>query len=135
MTKKSGKLNVFQRDEIASGVVPAPTKVPYDLYARVAFNAGIDAGIYSKTGPVAKALASSKPIKKKPRKLFADASDSTCFDDLSYEGGVVTAIFTDGSIYDYPMSKSEARDWFDDPSLGGYFNSVVREPTKKGANK
>ena len=32
------------------------------------------------------------------------------------------------------MSRSEAQDWFDDDSLGEYFNYVIREPTPgKGA--
>ncbi len=59
--------------------------------------------------------------------------DSTCFDELTYSqsAGGVFATFTDGSSYFYDMSRSEAQDWFDDDSLGGYFNAVVREPTPK----
>ena len=126
------KKNIYARNEIAAGVVPAPKKVPFDIWQRIQLNAGIDAGIYSKTGPVAKALASPKPLKKKPKRLLvADTSDSTCFDDLTYADGAVVAVFTDGTVYSYPMSKSEARDWFDDTSLGGYFNAVIREPVKK----
>lgn len=58
--------------------------------------------------------------------LRADAEASTCFDELSFRAGTVFATFTDGSEYTYDMSKAEAKEWFDDPSLGGYFNAVVR---------
>jgi len=65
--------------------------------------------------------------------LNADTSDSTCFDVLSYRDGIVTAIFTDGSEYQYDgFTLADAEDWFDDDSLGGYFNSEIREPTPKG---
>jgi hypothetical protein len=59
--------------------------------------------------------------------LVADTSGSSCFDSLVYRNGVVTAVFAkDGSEYDYGMSLADARDWFSDGSLGGFFNDEVR---------
>ncbi|HWX26622.1 MAG TPA: hypothetical protein VNZ53_04180 [Steroidobacteraceae bacterium] len=59
--------------------------------------------------------------------LEADCSGSKCFDELIYEDGVVTAVFAkDGSEYPYEMTRQEAKEWFEDESLGGYFNDVVR---------
>ncbi len=71
--------------------------------------------------------------KKANRGGLTAEQDSTCFDELVYSqsAGGVFASFTDGSDYFYPMSRSEAQDWFDDDSLGGYFNSEIREPTPK----
>ena len=71
----------------------------------------------------------NKKLNPKPKKkatFSADADGSTCFDDLTFEDGIVTATFTDGSIYDYPMSQSQAREWFSDTSLGSYFNEEIR---------
>lgn len=52
---------------------------------------------------------------------------SACFVELYYEGGIATATFAkDGTTYDYPMSRSEFREWADDESLGGFFNLFVR---------
>jgi|SRR5579864_5385851 len=81
-----------------------------------------------------KALAPSPPKaghnSRRSKPLVADIADSTCFDDLRYSGGTVYATFTDGSQYTYDMDRSEARDFFDADSLGGYFNAFIREPTK-----
>jgi hypothetical protein len=53
---------------------------------------------------------------------------STCFSNLAYSPGLhgVHAIFTDGTYHFYPMSREEAMEWFDDPSLGKFFNAEVR---------
>ena len=71
--------------------------------------------------------------KKANRGGLTAEQDSTCFDELVYSqsAGGVFASFADGSDYFYPMSRSEAQDWFDDDSLGSYFNSEIREPTPK----
>lgn len=63
--------------------------------------------------------------------LVADTSSSTCFDLLVYRNGVVTASFIGPASgeWDYEMSLAEAREWFSDDLLGGYFNDNVREPT------
>jgi len=55
--------------------------------------------------------------------------DSTCFSDLRYSpsAGGVYATFTDGSSYFYPMSRSDARAWFESSSVGGTFNAEIRE--------
>ena len=60
--------------------------------------------------------------------------DSECFDSLTYKNGVVTASFIGpaAGVWEYEMSLAEAREWFSDDSLGGYFNDNVREPTPKG---
>jgi hypothetical protein len=66
--------------------------------------------------------------------LVADTSDSECFDSLVYRDGTVTASFigpADGE-WQFDMSLAEAREWFADDSLGGYFNDNVREPPAKG---
>ena len=60
--------------------------------------------------------------------LTADQA-STCFDDLRYSqsaGGVFATFAKDGSSYFYPMSRADAQRWFDDDSLGEYFNAIVR---------
>jgi hypothetical protein len=68
---------------------------------------------------------------KRPRPVEW-AGDSECFADLEYSAadGGVWATFNRGgqtpAPYFYPMSKAEARDWFDDDSVGAYFNDAVR---------
>jgi hypothetical protein len=66
--------------------------------------------------------------------LVADTSASSCFDSLVYRNGTVTASFIGpaAGVWEYDMSLSEAREWFADDSLGGYFNDNVREPPAKG---
>jgi len=59
--------------------------------------------------------------------LTADQA-SECFDELVYSqsaGGVFAVFSKDGSQYFYPLSRSEAKEWFDD-DLGRYFNAVIR---------
>ncbi|MGD0332971.1 MAG: hypothetical protein ABSA90_06905 [Xanthobacteraceae bacterium] len=59
--------------------------------------------------------------------LTAD-QDSACFDELVYSqsaGGVFATFAKDGSQYFYPMSRSDAKEWFDD-DLGRFFNAVIR---------
>jgi hypothetical protein len=54
--------------------------------------------------------------------------DSACFDELVFSqsaGGVYATFAKDGSQYFYPMSRADAREWFDD-DLGRYFNAVIR---------
>jgi hypothetical protein len=56
---------------------------------------------------------------------------SSCFSDLRWSsnsgnGGAVFATFKDGSQYVYPMSRAEARDWFEDQSVGQTFNESIR---------
>lgn len=73
--------------------------------------------------------AQPKPTARRPSRakaLVADASGSTCFDSLKYRDGTVTAVFTDGSVYEYDMSRADAKEWFNDPSLGEFFNSEIR---------
>jgi hypothetical protein len=68
-------------------------------------------------------VATKAPRRTKP---LVWTGDSTCFDDLRYSGGSVYATFTDGTQYIYPSSKAEAREWFQDESVGKYFNAFIR---------
>ncbi len=77
------------------------------------------------------------PKAKRPSRaktLVADTSGSECFDSLTYKNGVVKASFIGpaAGVWEYSMSLAEAREWFADDSLGGYFNDNVREPPAKG---
>jgi hypothetical protein len=60
--------------------------------------------------------------------LEADCSGSTCFDSLSFKAGTVRAVFANPTVgeWTYEMSRAEAREWFDDDSLGSYFNENIR---------
>jgi hypothetical protein len=74
---------------------------------------------YQKPAP-AKRTSRAKP-------LIADVGGSTCFNSLVYANGEVIAQFAkDGSVYSYPMSRADAKDWFNDDSLGEYFNAEIR---------
>lgn len=62
--------------------------------------------------------------------------DSDCFDALLYSkssGGVI-ATFSGPTAGDwfYPMSKADARDWFNADSVGEYFNAFIREAHGRG---
>ncbi len=54
--------------------------------------------------------------------------DSSCFDELVYSqsAGGVYATFAKGGDYFYPMSRRDATEWFDDDSLGEFFNAFIR---------
>ena len=70
------------------------------------------------------------PAKRKSRAqtLSADTSGSSCFASLEYSDGTVVASFANPTIgdWDYEMSLKDAREWFNDESLGGFFNDNVR---------
>jgi hypothetical protein len=51
---------------------------------------------------------------------------SDCFSDLRYSRGEVWATFRDGSQYQYPATRAEARDFFASPSVGKTFNEEWR---------
>jgi hypothetical protein len=64
--------------------------------------------------------------KRASRTIVADTSGSVCFDDLRFKGGVAYATFAkDGSQYQYPMSRSDFKDWAAD-DLGKFFNEYVK---------
>jgi hypothetical protein len=71
-----------------------------------------------------------KPAKRASRakELVADCSGSTCFNSLRYKNGVVTADFVGpaSGVWEYEMSRADAKKWFDDASLGGFFNDNIR---------
>jgi len=50
------------------------------------------------------------------------------FDSLTYRDGTVTASFIGPAAgeWDYDVDLATAREWFDDPSLGGYFNDNIK---------
>src|ERR1700688_1829504 len=62
------------------------------------------------------------PAKRASRatEMKADTSGSTCFDSLTFKNGVVRASFANPTIgvWEYEMSRSDAKAWFDDESLG-----------------
>lgn len=85
---------------------------------------------------VDKELGKNKKTKSRGGNLVADTGDSECFDDLYYDkaSGTVVASFIGPSsgVWEYPMSRADAKDWFGADSLGGYFNAFVREAHGKG---
>jgi hypothetical protein len=74
----------------------------------------------------AKPTPATRPSRAKT--LSADISGSSCFDSLTFKNGVVTASFANPAIgvWEYEMSRADAKEWFDDASLGGWFNDNVR---------
>lgn len=80
---------------------------------------------------VAQTDAVLKPPPKRASRaktLVADTSGSTCFDSLVYKDCVVVASFIGpaAGVWEYAMSRADAKAWFSDASLGGYFNDEVR---------
>jgi hypothetical protein len=74
------------------------------------------------------------------RSLGANAEHSTCFaalrwvpdekrvpvDEVDDAMGTVYATFTDGTHYEYQMTRAEFEEWRDEKSLGGFFNEAIR---------
>ena len=73
-----------------------------------------------------KPMPAKRPTRAK--ELKADTSGSTCFDSLTFKNGVVRASFVGpaSGVWNYEMSRADAKEWFDDASLGGFFNDNVR---------
>jgi hypothetical protein len=67
--------------------------------------------------------------------LEVDCSGSTCFESVEWSDGVASYVFRDGYTDDFPMDRSEFRDWQTDGSPGGFFNEAIRPLTVKGSNK
>jgi hypothetical protein len=103
-------------------------------------------GLHSKTGPVAKFLAGEPMTRNAPtpdesekpsltRDEIAQAAEdgktltfdgkSSCFADLSWQGGVVDALFQNGYAYSAELDLDDFLDWVADNSVGGYFNEVL----------
>ncbi len=78
----------------------------------------------------AQAAPPPTPAKRKSRAqtLRADTSGSSCFTSLQYSDETVVASFANPTIGDwsYDMSLKDAREWFSDDSLGGFFNDNIR---------
>jgi hypothetical protein len=110
---------------------PAPGN-RYTAAERKAWGAAQDAARATRAAQVAQGIVQPKPPTAKrasrAKTLVADSSGSTCFDSLVYRNGVVTASFIGPAAgeWDFDVSLAEAREWFDDPSLGGYFNDNIK---------
>jgi len=112
-------------------------------------------GVHSATGSVSRFLAADREVKASAQ-LTADeraataadkqpdsrdemeaaaergemiefAGDSTCFSDLTYQDGIVTATFMSGhGPYSQALDLPSVLDWFDDGvSAGGWFNDQL----------
>jgi hypothetical protein len=76
-------------------------------------------------------IAQPKPPAKRASRaktLSADCSGSTCFDSLKFRDGTLTASFIGPSSgeWTYEMSRADAKEFFDAPSLGGWFNDNLK---------
>jgi len=111
---------------------PAPGN-RYSAEERAAWGRAQDAARALRNAPGYQKPAPAKRASR-AQTLVADVSGSECFDSLTYKNGTVTASFIGPASgeWQYDMSLAEAREWFSDDSLGGYFNDNVREPPVKG---
>jgi hypothetical protein len=70
------------------------------------------------------------PAKRPSRakELKADVSGSSCFSAAKFKNGVLSLTFANPTIgtWEYEMSRAEAKEFFDAPSLGEFFNSNIR---------
>jgi hypothetical protein len=101
----------------------------YSAAERKAWGAAQDAARAARAAQVAQGITAPKPKRaSRAKTLVADTSDSTCFDSLVYRNGVVTASFIGpaAGVWDYDVDLATAREWFADPSLGGYFNDQIK---------
>jgi hypothetical protein len=102
--------------------------------ADIARQAASQAKLKQTLRDVAKFIASKIDPKKAntaQRKFLGLQWDgaSTCFSDLEYsriDGGVWATFKRDGSTYFYALSRSEAKQFFEAPSVGGFFNDEIR---------
>jgi hypothetical protein len=106
---------------------PAPGN-RYSAAERKAWGAAQDA---ARAARAAQPTPAAKPTAKRASRaktLVADTSGSTCFDSLVFRNGVVTASFIGPAAgeWDYDVDLATAREWFDDPSLGGFFNDQIK---------
>jgi hypothetical protein len=114
-------------------VRPAPGN-RYTPEQRKAWGAEQDRLRAGRAAGAAQAPQVAAPLTKPPAKrasrakgLIADVGGSTCFNSLVYTGGEVIAQFQKGGgVYSYPMSRADAKEWFNDASLGEFFNAFVR---------
>lgn len=105
---------------------PAPGKY-YTAEQRAAWGAEQDRLRAQRNAP---GFQKPAPAKRKSRAKvdYADVGGSTCFDSLSYQGGIVTASFIGpaAGIWQYEMSRADWNAWKSSDSLGGFFNAMVR---------
>jgi len=104
----------------------------YTAAQRDAWGKAQDEARAARAAQAAQLEAQAKPAPaKRPSRaktLEADCSGSSCFEALSYRDETVVASFANPTIgeWTYDMSLKDAREWFNDESLGGYFNDNVR---------
>jgi hypothetical protein len=107
---------------------PAPGN-RYSAAERKAWGAAQDAARAARAAqPTPATKPTAKPRASRAKTLVADTSGSTCFDSLTYKNGVVTASFIGPAAgeWDFDVDLATAREWFNDPSLGGYFNDNIK---------
>ena len=107
---------------------PAPGN-RYSAAERKAWGAAQDAARAARAAQTAQGVKpTTKPRASRAKTLVADTSASTCFDSLVYRNGVVTASFIGpaAGVWDYDVDLATAREWFADPSLGGFFNDQIK---------
>jgi hypothetical protein len=81
-------------------------------------------------------LTDNAPVRRSNNgPLEVDCSGSTCFESVEWQDGVASYVFRDGYADDFPMDRSEFRDWQTDGSPGGWFNENLRPETVKGSDK
>jgi hypothetical protein len=92
--------------------------------------AELDAAMKQVGRTISDRIKSEVGKEKRSRGELVWLGDSTCFAELEYsreDGGVFATFAKDGSTYFYPMSRSEAAEWFEDaPSQGQFFNAEIR---------
>jgi hypothetical protein len=75
-------------------------------------------------------VASIGAAAPKPRtraKPLVMTGTSVCFSDMRWSRGTMFVTFAkDNSQYDYDVDRATAKEWLNDPSRGGYFNSEIR---------
>ena len=107
---------------------PAPGN-RYTAAERKAWGAAQDAARAARAAQAAQGVKpTAKPRASRAKTLVADTSNSSCFDSLVYRNGIVTASFVGPAAgeWDYDVDLATAREWFADPSLGGFFNDNIK---------
>ena len=118
------------RDEIASGRITPTENINRFLAGKPPLKSKSKDAFADLNEQINKSLKEQTSQAEQKQKAFRRGGlqwlgDSTCFSDLYYsraDGGVWATFWKGGGTYFYPLSRSEAADWFDDGSAGGWFN-------------
>jgi hypothetical protein len=122
-------------DAFLKGKPPPKSKPTANAFDKLSKQAG--GGLSKEITKAIKGLGTkvnAEAPKTKTTKMKSKAptwdGNSTCFADLEYDadaGGVwAEFIGPAAGTWFYPMSAADARDWFNDESVGGYFNDYIR---------